>query len=162
MFYAIVGLLVLSLIAAALYLLLQNRELGIQIAALRKAIDEQDASHAVEVRGLRSELAKLERLSHIPGVIEKAKRTELEIADKLEQANKRAEEIILKATQEASSLKEQILGELKPIQPRRRKPSSWPSCRRTTSLRRPRNAPRKSPHRLARKRRRRPRSWSKH
>jgi myosin heavy subunit len=111
MFYVIFGLILLGSIAAALYFFLRKSELSGQVAALLKTVDEQTAKHAAEVRELRSDLARFERLSHIPGVIEKARRSELEITEKLELANIQANEIVRKASEEAATLKEEILRE---------------------------------------------------
>lgn len=101
MIYAVIGLVVLASIGAALYALINKSELVAQISALQIEVQEQEASHSVEIEGLRSELAKLEKLSHIPGVVEKAKKTERDIAAKLEQARKQADEIVLNANIEA-------------------------------------------------------------
>jgi hypothetical protein len=106
--YAIIGLVVLISITAALYCALQKSDLETQISALQKTIEEQEASHAFELEGLRSELSKLEKLRHIPGIIEKSKKTEQEIAAKLEQAQKEADETVLIAHKEAERMKRRM------------------------------------------------------
>jgi hypothetical protein len=112
MSYAIIGLVVLVSIAVALYCLLQKHELETQISALRKEIEREEAGHPVELERLRSELSKLEKLSHIPGVIERAKKTELEIAAKLEQAQRKADEIVLNASMEVERTGRQVAARL--------------------------------------------------
>jgi vacuolar-type H+-ATPase subunit I/STV1 len=112
MFYAIIDLIVLVSIGIALYCFLQKSDLDREIASLRHAIEDLSAGHADEVRGLRSELAKLDRLSHIPGVLERAKNTEQEIAAKLEEARRKADEIVLNASIEAERQQREIAATL--------------------------------------------------
>jgi vacuolar-type H+-ATPase subunit H len=111
MYYATIGLVVLVCLAVALYHFLHKRELESRLVGLRKSLEEQDASHAAELAALRSELAKLDKFRHVPGVLERAKKTEREIAATLEQAQARAYEILRSATEEANSLKEKIIKE---------------------------------------------------
>jgi hypothetical protein len=139
MFYAVIGLIVLASIGLALYALLHKSELEAQIATLRRACEEQDERYLGEVDGLRAELTKLDKIRHIPNIIEKSKKLEGEITATLAQAQKEADdtvllahkevermtarlaarvdeaqqrafEIVETATKEANSLKQRILG----------------------------------------------------
>jgi hypothetical protein len=105
MFYFIAGLLVLASIGFGLYVVIRNRELHSLVTQLQETLRERGQQDVAELRGLKDELAKLEKIRHIPDIIEKAKRTKDEIAARLEQAQNKANEIILEATQEASQLR---------------------------------------------------------
>lgn len=102
MFYLIAGLIVLASVAAALYAFIKKGELEGTITSLKEEIRELEHRHADEFDGLRSELSRLEKIRHIPGVIEKAKNTEREAAARLARAQEKADEIIRNAAQDAS------------------------------------------------------------
>ena len=108
MLYAVIGLIVLASIGLAVYALINKSELVAQISALQREVQEQDASYTAEIDGLRAELAKLDKIKHIPNIIEKSKKLEAEIAAKLEQAQKEADEIVLIAHKEAERMKARI------------------------------------------------------
>jgi F0F1-type ATP synthase membrane subunit b/b' len=109
MFYALIGLIVLASIGLAIYALINKSELVAQIAALQNELQEQEVSYNAEIDGLRAELAILDKIKHVPNIIEKSKKLEAEIAAKLEKAEKEADEIVKSATQEANSLKQKII-----------------------------------------------------
>ena len=53
-------------------------------------------------------MAKLDKIKHVPDIIEKSKKLEAEIAAKLEQAQKEADEIVLIAHKDAERMKGRI------------------------------------------------------
>jgi Meiotically up-regulated gene 113/Domain of unknown function (DUF4041) len=108
MLYAVLGLIVLAAIGLAVYALINKGELVAQISALQKEIQEQEVSYTAEIAGFRAELAKLDKIKHVPNVIERSKRLEAEIAAKLEQTQKVADEIVLAAHKEAERMKSRI------------------------------------------------------
>ncbi|HEY2156908.1 MAG TPA: hypothetical protein VGH33_14855, partial [Isosphaeraceae bacterium] len=108
MIYAIISLIVLTAVGLALYALINKAELVSRIAALEKIIREQEAGHAVEVEGLRSELSRLEKIRHIPNLIEKSKKLEAEITAKLKRAQKEADEIVLIAHKDVERTKARL------------------------------------------------------
>ena len=141
MLYAVLGLVVIGSIGLALYALINKGELEAQVAALQQQVLELDSDYTAEVEGLRSELVKLEKLKHVPGIIERAKKLDAAIAAKLEQAQRdadeavlvahkdvermrgriaakaeesrqRGEELVKSATREAEALKQRIIGDI--------------------------------------------------
>jgi len=117
-FYAIVGLLVLVSIGLALYALFRKSELEAALATLQEEFRQREARDTDELVRLRTELAKLERLSHIPGVIERAKKTEQEIEAKVEQARIRANEIISKTNAKSHRIESEIADRMEEAQTR--------------------------------------------
>ncbi len=113
MFYIITGLIVLASIGLALYALLNKSEMAAQISALQRAIEEQDASYSSEIEVLRIDLSKLDKLKDVPNIIQRSKKLEADIAAKIEQAQKEADQIIKAANQDADILKEQTITETK-------------------------------------------------
>ncbi|MHC5539398.1 GIY-YIG nuclease family protein [Singulisphaera rosea] len=112
MLYLILGIVCLGLFAAALFFFLRSNELSTQIKAAQDdwRLKEDDYT---------SELAKLEKIRHIPNVVEKARRTQAEVEAKLAEAdraatervsdaNRRAEEIVHRALAEAQDRSQQI------------------------------------------------------
>ena len=108
MLYAVIGLIVLASVGLALYALINKSELVAQIATLQKEVLEQDASYTAEIDGLKVELTKLDKIRHIPNVIEKSKNLEAEIAAKLSQAQKEADDAVLVAHKEVERMKVRI------------------------------------------------------
>ncbi len=100
MLYVVIGLIILASIGLTIYALINKSELVAQISALQRAIQKHEASYTADLEGFRAELAKLDKIRHIPNIIEKSKKLEAEIAAKLEQAQKGADEIILIAHKE--------------------------------------------------------------
>ena len=94
----------LALFGVALFLFLRSRELSSQ---LRRA----EEAWRLEEAGYTSELAKLEKIRHIPNVIEKAKRTQADIEVKVVEAEQRAEEIVRRALAEAQERGKQLRAE---------------------------------------------------
>src|SRR4051794_27590361 len=105
MIYAALGLVVLASVGFGTFALIRNRELQSQVDQLQEAIQEQEERNSGELEDLRAELSRLEKIRHIPDIIERARRTKEEIAARLEQAQNMANDIILRATQEAGQLR---------------------------------------------------------
>src|SRR6185312_1786341 len=106
MFYVVIGLIAIVLVSIALtlYALLNKREMVAHIAALQNSLQEQEANSIAEIDRLTAELAKLDKFKHIPKVIEKSKKLEAEIAGKLQQAQKEADEIVLIAHKDVARM----------------------------------------------------------
>lgn len=104
MLYVFVGLIVLGAIALALYAFLKKGELEDTVIALQDESQRQKVAQVTEIEGLKSELAKLEKIRHIPGVIDRAKKIEREIEAKLEQSKQQADGIVRAAREEAGRL----------------------------------------------------------
>jgi len=94
MLYALLAVASLGLIAAALFYFLKSGELAAQIRWAAEAWKQKEDEYT-------SELAKLEKIRHIPDVIERARRTKADIEAKLAEAEKRANEILQRAVLEA-------------------------------------------------------------
>jgi len=87
MFQAVILLLFFACFAIALYSFIRKGELDAQVSVLM-----------AEAERLRAELAKLDMYRDIPDVIEKARRVDKQVADKLERVAGEAAEIVHKAT----------------------------------------------------------------
>jgi hypothetical protein len=96
-----------------------KREMGANTSGLEKRLREQalEASAMVAdlkrenfaiIDDLNAELAKLEKLKHIPGIIEKSRKLEAEIAAKLSQAQEHADETVLIAHKDSERIKTRI------------------------------------------------------
>lgn len=104
MLYVILLALCVGLFAVALFFFLRSGELSAQLKA------EAEALQITEER-YTSELAKLEKLRHIPDVIEKAKKSK-EVADaKLADAERRADEILRRAVEESREYSRKLRNE---------------------------------------------------
>ncbi|WZP00819.1 DUF4041 domain-containing protein [Isosphaeraceae bacterium EP7] len=104
MLYAFLILLSFALIGSTLFFLLRSQELNSQ---LQRASETWQQKESV----FNSELAKVEKLRHIPDVIEKARRTKEDIEEKLAQAQKRADEIVRRAVEEAQDQSRKLRAE---------------------------------------------------
>jgi hypothetical protein len=96
MFYLILLLLSLALAAAALFFLIRSNELSSQLRQAAEAWQEKEEAYA-------SELAKLEKIRHIPDIIDRARRSKEQVEAKLAEAQRRADEILQRAVVEAQS-----------------------------------------------------------
>ncbi|WP_165235770.1 GIY-YIG nuclease family protein [Aquisphaera insulae] len=109
MLYALLIILCFVLIGIALFFSLKTAELKAQVSQLESVWKEREGAY-------ESELAKLEKIRHIPNVIEKARRTEEEIGAKIAQAEKRAQEVIafaaIEAQDQARKIRAQAEGEV--------------------------------------------------
>jgi hypothetical protein len=94
MLYLILIASCLGLIAAALFYFIRSSE---QAAQLRRA----EEGWQLKEDAYTSELAKLEKIRHIPDVIEKARRSKADFDAKLAEAGRRADEIVQLALAEA-------------------------------------------------------------
>lgn len=84
----------LGLIGAALFFLIRSNELSTQLRQATEAWQVKEDSYI-------SELAKLEKIKHIPDIIEKARRTKADVEAKLADAEKRADGILQRALADA-------------------------------------------------------------
>jgi hypothetical protein len=94
-----------------------------KFSTLQKEMQELGERHSTEIEGLKdessakidglkAELASLEKLRHIPNVIEKSRKLEAQIAAKLSQAQEHADETVLLAHGEAERIKTRIAAKL--------------------------------------------------
>src|SRR5438309_8860245 len=101
MFYAILLLLLFGLTGVALFYFLRSNELN---SLLHRASEEwrqrEDA--------YTSELIKLEKLRHIPDVIEKSRRAKEQAEAKLADADRRADQILQQALVEAQAQSQKL------------------------------------------------------
>jgi hypothetical protein len=102
--YLILLLICLGLTAATLFYFLRSGELASQ---LRGAAEEW----RLKEEAYTAELAQLEKLRHIPDVIEKARRSKADVDAKLADAQARAEEILQQAVLEAQSQSRKLRAE---------------------------------------------------
>lgn len=106
MFYVFVGLVVIATVALAAYALIRQSELVARISALqRRELEELDSSSNIEIDGLRTELAKIDKIKNIPNLIEMFRALDAEIKAKLDQARNEAGGTILLAHKDAERLK---------------------------------------------------------
>ena len=94
MFYFILLLLSLALMAAALFFFLRSNELSSQLRQEAEAWQEKEDAYT-------SELAKLEKIRHIPDIIERVRKSKEQVETKLAEAQRRADEIVQRAVVEA-------------------------------------------------------------
>ena len=106
MIYALLGLIVLVSLAIGLYCSMKNGELKGQVAALGEQIEDQEEGYAAELERVRAELAKLSKYAQIPDVLDRAKKTEEQIAAKLEKAEREASEVMREARHEAETIRD--------------------------------------------------------
>jgi hypothetical protein len=92
--YLILALICLGLTAAALFFFIRSGELASQ---LRGATEEW----RLKEDAYTFELASLEKIRHIPDVIEKARKSKADVEAKLAEAERRAGEILERALMEA-------------------------------------------------------------
>lgn len=94
MIYIAFALSSLCLLAAALYFFLSSRDLAARLRQSEKLWAEEQASYVAE-------LTKLEKIRHIPDVIERARKTKADCEARLADAQRRAEAIVENAMAEA-------------------------------------------------------------
>jgi T5orf172 domain/Domain of unknown function (DUF4041) len=104
MFYAILAIACLGSFAAALFYFLRSNELSAQLRQSGEAWQIKEDAYT-------SELAKLEKIRHIPDVIEKAKKTKADIEAKLAEARRQAEEIVQRALADAQERSRKIMAQ---------------------------------------------------
>ena len=96
MFYVVLLLLFFALTGAALFYFFRSNELNSQLHQASEAWRQKEEAYT-------SELDKLEKLRHIPDVIEKARKTKEQAEAKLAEAQERADEILQQAALEAKA-----------------------------------------------------------
>jgi hypothetical protein len=94
MLYIVLFVFCFSLLAAALFYFFKSNELSVQLRESSKIWREREDAYT-------SELDKLEKLRHIPDVIEKARKTKEQAEASLGVAQMRADEILTRALAEA-------------------------------------------------------------
>jgi T5orf172 domain/Domain of unknown function (DUF4041) len=104
MLYAIVILICMGLIAAALFYFIRSNELSSQLRAAAQAWQLKEDGYAAE-------LAKLEKIRHIPDVIEKARRAKADGEAKLADAERKADEILQRALMDAQERSKKLRAE---------------------------------------------------
>lgn len=101
MFYFLLLQLALALTAAFLFFLLRSNELS---SRLSRAAEEWRQKEEIYT----SELASLEKIRHIPDIIERARYSKEQVEAKLTEAQSRADEILRRAVAEAQSQSRRI------------------------------------------------------
>jgi hypothetical protein len=104
MVYAIVLLLCLALLGAALFFFLRSGELSARLRASEEAWKAKEERYT-------SELARLEKIRHIPDIIEKARRVNADVEAKLADAERRADEILQRAVGEGQEQSRKLRAE---------------------------------------------------
>ena len=118
MFYAVIGLIVLASIGLAIYSLINKGEMKSQISALLAEIEAMESDSDARGEGLQAELAKLDKIRHVPNIIERSRRLESEIASKLQQAQKEADDAVFEAHKEVKRMKSRLAGREEEFQQR--------------------------------------------
>ena len=93
MFYFFLFLLFLALTAAALFFFIRSNELSSQLRQVAEAWRQKEEAYT-------SELDKLEKIRHIPDIIERARRSKEQVEAKLAEAQRTADEIVQRALAE--------------------------------------------------------------
>ncbi|MDB5352862.1 MAG: hypothetical protein JWN86_4109 [Planctomycetota bacterium] len=96
MLYVLLTVACLGLIAAALFYFLKSGELAAQFRSAEEAWKHKE-------EGYTSELAKLEKIRHIPDLIERARKSKADVEARLAEGEKRADEILQRAALEAQA-----------------------------------------------------------
>jgi F0F1-type ATP synthase membrane subunit b/b' len=104
MLYFILVALCLGLFGASLYFFIRSGELSTHLRQAEK-------SWRVEEDGYTSELAKLEKIRHIPNVVEKARRTQADVEAKLAEADRKAAQTVAEADRRAKEIVQRALSE---------------------------------------------------
>lgn len=94
MLYIVLSLIFLSLSGAACFYFFRSRELGSRLRRSEEIWEEKE-------RAYTEELTRLEKIRHIPDVIDRARRTKSDVEAKLAEAERRADEILQRAVMEA-------------------------------------------------------------
>lgn len=94
MLYAILVVVCLGSFAAALFYFLRSNELASQIRQETEAWQDKEDTYT-------SELAKLEKIRHIPDIVEKARNTKADTEAKLAEARRQAEDILRRGLADA-------------------------------------------------------------
>lgn len=94
MFYVILLLLTVTLTAAALFFVFRANELSSQLRRAEEASRQKEEAY-------EAELAKLEKIRHIPNIIDKARRADEQVEARLAEAQRKADEILRRAAADA-------------------------------------------------------------
>ena len=104
MLYLILMVSCLGLFAATLFYFIRSSELSAQLRGSAEAWQTKEDAYI-------SELDKLEKIRHIPDVIEKARRTKADTEAKLTEAERRADEIVQRSLVEAQERSKKLRAE---------------------------------------------------
>ncbi len=104
MIYILLLLLSSALMAAALYFFFRSNELSSQLLQSAEAWQQKEDAYM-------SELARLEKIRHIPDVIERARRSKEEVEAKLAEAQRKADGILQRAVTDAQALNRKLRDE---------------------------------------------------
>jgi Meiotically up-regulated gene 113/Domain of unknown function (DUF4041) len=102
MLYAILVFVCLGSFAAALFYFLRSNELASQIRQESQAWQDKEDAYT-------SELAKLEKIRHIPDIIEKARKTKADTEAKLAEARRQADEILQRGLADAQERSRKVM-----------------------------------------------------
>jgi T5orf172 domain/Domain of unknown function (DUF4041) len=97
MFYLILLVVFLALTAAALFFSIRSSELSSRLRQAAEAWRQKEEAYT-------SELDKLEKIRHIPEIIERARKSKEQVEAKLAEAQRMADEILQRAVEEAREL----------------------------------------------------------
>lgn len=104
MVYAILAVSCLGSFATALFYFLRSNELSAQLRHQAEAWQIKEDNYT-------SELAKLEKIRHIPDVIEKARKTKADTEAKIAEARRQAEEILQRGLTDAQERSRKIMAQ---------------------------------------------------
>jgi F0F1-type ATP synthase membrane subunit b/b' len=104
MFYFLLLLFSAALTGAALYFFFRSNELHSQLRQAAEAWQQKEEAYT-------SELAGLEKIRHIPDIIERARKSKEQVEAKLAEAQRRADEILRRAVAEAQVLNRKLRDE---------------------------------------------------
>jgi hypothetical protein len=104
MFYILLLLFSSALTGAALYFYLRSNELNSQLHQAAEAWQQKEDAYT-------SELAGLEKIRHIPEIIERARKSKEQVEAKLAEAQRRADEILRRAVEESQVLNRKLRDE---------------------------------------------------
>ncbi len=97
MFYLCLFLVFLALSAAAIFFFIRSNELSSQLRQVEEAWRQKEQAYV-------SELDKLEKIRHIPGILERSRKSNERAEAKLVEAQQQANEIVRKALADAQEL----------------------------------------------------------
>jgi hypothetical protein len=108
MLYVILLVICVGLIGAVLFFSIRSNELAEQLRGAAEAWQLKEDRYS-------SELGKLEKIRHIPDLIEKARRSKADAESKLAEAERRADEILRRALEEAKERSQKLRDEAEAV-----------------------------------------------
>jgi F0F1-type ATP synthase membrane subunit b/b' len=101
MFYFVLFLLFLALTAAALIFFIRSNELSSELRQVAETWRQKEEAYT-------SELDRLEKIRHIPDIIERARKSKEQVEAKLAEAQRSANEIVQRALAEAQDVSRKL------------------------------------------------------